>query len=259
MLSFLIFFIGFALSTSQCNDRICESPTTFYTKEELRNLLPVPFLYNGFLTASGTIYINAGPVPGPPYWVLVAELTGAFEQHYEKCSGTLNGTFFLNISGVLVPVSPAAFNLDDRDQWTKRQSYCLTSNENVTGYARGDITADNFYYDTYIIDKAFGNKGSLNIGDAYQTEHFWFFNKNQSQMCVTEFNTSVPAQSTMSCFYFEKVSDEIKDIKEYAASIGLSVGKPVNDRHFVKIGKWRIPRSAIPKDKRHHFTFILDE
>lgn len=256
MLAMILFVcLLFNLARSDGNDDVCTVPTTYYSREKLRSLLPVPFKYIGSVSANATYYINIGAADEPPNWFLATNLLGLSVQVYNSGIGTINGSFYLNFSGSLVLVASWYFNLDTYDKkLTSYNTYCTSSLTGTIGYIRSDITANNLFTNVYTINKAFGNSGVFNLGDAQAMEWFIFTNNQVSFNCLTTMNVTTGLLATQICFRYQQISSK----RDSFQNIGPSelADYPIDDPFVTNIGHLSIPKSLIEKDKQKYFNFV---
>lgn len=200
---FIIFCFFFLGASAACNDYKCDVPSKFYSKQYLSNVWYPASMQTGTLAATIKFHYNADPNPGAPTWQLGATLGAVSVQRYNRCLGTYEGEFYLNVSGTLAPNANWTYNLLDNDG-----DYCLsfTSGSNVPEYVRGKLGADNLVYNTYLVTKNM-NVRPFPEGYADRSEYFWSFDKSKTVNCLTTFSTTNARAVSETCIYYEKISD----------------------------------------------------
>lgn len=245
------------LLVSAGNDGQCKLPTQYRTAALMKQLLPLQQNYNGAVTATANYYVNLATVPGPADWFKAAQLTGLSTQQYDNGLGTYNGTFYLQLGGALVPISQWVFNLDFTGRNTNFNTYCGVTEASL-GLQRADQTGDNLFVNTYTKTKAVAGPGKN--GNAIGSEYFYFPTADSSHNCLTNINVTTGLQTTMICFYYQKVQSEDGSVKRAVGQSNTLNGMPVapfpNDRLISIVGRLRIPQSAISVSDRGNFVWV---
>ncbi len=254
----ILFAVVFALASAG-NDGLCQLPTQYRTAAQMKQLLPLQQNYNGAVTATANYYVNLATAPGPADWFKAAQLTGLSTQQYDNVLGTYNGTFYLQLGGALVPVSQWVFNLDFTGRNTNFNTYCGVTEASL-GLQRADQTGDNLFVNTYTKTKAYPGPGKN--GAAVGSEYFYFPNADTSHNCLTNINVTTGLQTTMICFFYQKVQSESGGAKRALAQDNTVNGMPVapfpNDRLISVVGRLRIPQSAIAVADRGNFVWVAN-
>jgi hypothetical protein len=251
-----LLFIVFCLARAG-NDGQCKLPTQYRTASTMKQLLPLQHNYNGAVTATANYYINLAAAPGPADWFKAAQLQGVSTQQYDNVLGTYNGTFYLQLGGVLVPISNWVFNLDFTGRNTNFNTYCGVTEASL-GLQRADQTGDNLFVNTYTKTKAVAGPGKN--GNAIGSEYFYFPTADSSHNCLTNINVTTGLQTTMICFFYKKCQSEDDSMKrsaEQAAGLvnGMQVAQFPNDPLVSIVGRLRIPQSAIAPANRDKFIW----
>lgn len=250
---FLLLIIGSFLivnckkfdDTSNLN---CKIPTKKYSLSTITELLDVPSLYNNKIQSyKANVHVNIAPVGEPAEWLKVTSFTGITRQFYNDTLGTLQGDLFINISNVMVgPLLVWYFNILKNS----KPDYCLHFIDNtVPEYIQGDITANNLFTNTYILNENTTN-GLLHPGDSSKTEYFWFSDDSHSVNGVTAFSTTIPlTESTLSNFKFTTMTKK-RNVHDFV------FGSLPNDSTAIDIGKFKIPVSLIASSELPRYQTV---
>ena len=259
---FVLAFILFSFSSIiNGYDRVCSYNSDDYnTRDEIKNLVPVAYNFNGQFNGSASLYINNATYPAPIQWLQIAILNGYSIQTYNSSLGTLQGDFYIQIGpNTFFPAAHWQYKMDPVEKWSSARTHCLLPdlrNAITSNYIRGDILSNNLLMNVYIANKALNSTqlGSIKHGQTYGIEWYNFFTPEQSLNIQTQMSTTSPTAASQLCFTWIKVADESSLKREDSFFNKNTIVSESKEKH-THVGKVKIPKSLIPKQWNSKFVF----